>query len=290
MAQEPSAPASAPPVADARVAGHWLGIYVIQPAVSELEMLIDLAPDAAAWKGSLSLPVRGVAGFPLKDVKVEGKALSFSYTYSAGTSTFHGTLAADGDSISGTLFERGKFVPFQLTRRPDRPIAAAPQLRVVTTSEELKRLFNEQSQKTRLVLLISPNCGRCKAAARIVERYLLDTVDSKDLVVLVLWEQAVKEDSEEKAAAAAALVPDPRAIHLWMPDPTLADPFGKAAGVKSSPAVDLYLLYPPHATWGETAPAPARVMYGGGDGVPADRFFNGTKLVAEVREAMAQKR
>lgn len=284
-AQEPGPP---PAPADARVAGHWQGIFVIKPAVSELEMLFDFNPGDAGWKGTLSLPVRGVAGFPLKDVKVSGRDVSFAYSYSAGTSTFTGTLETDGDAISGTLVERGQPVKFKLTRQADRPALPPAKLGLVVSTADLKHQFNALSGKTRLVLLLSPTCGICKAAARIVERYVLDAIDSKDLAVIVLWEPALKEDSEAKAVAAAGLVPDPRAVHLWTPDPTLADTFGKAVGVKSSPAFDLYLLYPAHTNWEEGAPAPVRVMHAG-DELPADRLFNGVKLAAEVREVLAHQ-
>lgn len=274
----------------ADAAGRWLGILMIRPAVSELEMVFDIENDEGYWHGTLSLPGKGVADHPLDFVVVEGGHVRFAYSYTAGgTSTFEGTLAADGSAIEGTLVERGREMPLRLEpyalAEPPPPQPVHP----IRSTGDLREAFNASSGKVRVVLLVSPTCPPCKAAVRVVQRYLLDGVADDGLAVLVVWQPVQTSDTAEAAAEAAQLVPDPRARHYWTVEPGLANPLGAPLGELPSPVWDVFLIYPPGAVWDESAPAPAYAMHNGAE-VPGAVPFDAARLTSEVRAILSKER
>jgi hypothetical protein len=276
--------------APADAVGRWEAILVIRPAVSELEMVFELENDEGFWHGVMSLPTRGVIGHPLDFVVVEEDRVRFAYSYAAGgTSTFAGTLAADGSAIAGTLVERGREMPFRLERRAAVAPPEPQQVHSIETAQELQRAFNENADKTRVVLLLSPACSKCKAAARVVQRYLMDGVPDGDLAALVVWEPVQESETREAAVEAAQLVTDPRARHYWTVSPGLADALGAPLGELASPVWDLFLVYPAGARWEGSAPPPAYAMQGG-DEVPGTAPFDAATLTHEVRAILSGER
>lgn len=274
----------------ADAAGRWLGVLMIRPAVSELEMVFDIENDEGYWHGTLSLPTKGVVDHPLDFVVVEGDHVRLAYSYTAGgTSTFEGSLAADGSAIEGTLVERGREMPLRLEPHAVTEPPAPQPVQSIQTTSQLREAFNASADKVRVVLLVSPTCPPCKSAVRVVQRYLLDGVADDDLAVLVVWEPVQTSDTAEAAAGAAQLVSDPRARHYWTLEPGLADPLGAPLGELPSPVWDVFLVYPPGVRWEESAPHPARAMHNGAE-VPGTVPFDAARLASEVSAILSSRR
>jgi CubicO group peptidase (beta-lactamase class C family) len=104
------AQAPAPPAA----AGHWEG--AIQLPGAELKVLVDLETAKEGWKGRISIPQQGAKDLALKDVKVEGRTVSFVLPGIPGEPSFKGELAATGATLAGTFTQGGQQLPFSLAR------------------------------------------------------------------------------------------------------------------------------------------------------------------------------
>lgn len=167
----PAAPSAAPPPpapSSARVEGLWEGVIFIQRGWLEVELLVELmAGGAAGWVGNADLPTQGLQYVPLSRVVVDGPKVSFEIHRPAEGAVealdvrFEGALAEDGRTISGQFQEEGKTYEFALRRigeaGMERPVPAQPELRLLADrGEELKKLFNQEKDKLRLVLLLSP--------------------------------------------------------------------------------------------------------------------------------------
>src|SRR5262249_6745339 len=91
-------PAPAQPAADA--SGHWTGS--IQTPGGDLGVEIDLAKnEKGEWIGAISVPKQNMKGFPLANITIQGKTISFAMKGIPGDPTFQGALSEDAKSISG---------------------------------------------------------------------------------------------------------------------------------------------------------------------------------------------
>jgi hypothetical protein len=122
----------------------------------------------------------------------------------------------------------------------------------------------------------------------VVQRYVLDQIPDPRLAVLVVWGPMLHKEKEEDAHAAAAFLPDRRALHFWTPAQAIAEAFEKPTGLASThtPAWDTYLLYAPGIEWTSEPPAPTSLMHVDKP-LPADRRLNGEKLRDEVRRLLS---
>ncbi len=118
---------SAPLEAEApALAGHWEGAIALPG--TELKVLVDLAAEDGAWKGTVDIPAQGAKALPLSEIKVKGGAVSFLLPGVPGNPSFKGILSADGNVISGDFSQAGQTFPFKLARKEDPAKAASKAL------------------------------------------------------------------------------------------------------------------------------------------------------------------
>lgn len=103
-------------------AGHWAGAITL-PGTA-LAIRVDLEQSTSGWSGTIDIPVQGLRGFQLGDVTVKDRAVAFAMPGIPGDPKFAGTLAADGNAISGTFTQGGQRFPFKLERQTTKPADA----------------------------------------------------------------------------------------------------------------------------------------------------------------------
>lgn len=127
--------------------------------------------------------------------------------------------------------------------------------------------FNADRGKVRAVFLASPTCGICLRGVAGLQEKMLQNIDSKDLVVYVVWSSQLGAE-ERHVPPAMRLIPDDRAVHYWDPDQVLGTAYQPVLDVPA-PAWDYWLLYERDAEWKAGAvPAPSWWEY---QGRPAGR-------------------
>jgi len=96
-------------------AGHWEGAILVPNG--ELGVNVDLGQgEDGTWWGDISIPAQATQDFPLSDVTVEEKSVSFRMAGVAGDPLFKGTLSDDGQTITGPFTQGGATLEFKLTR------------------------------------------------------------------------------------------------------------------------------------------------------------------------------
>ncbi len=94
------------------VYGVWQGSIEIPGR--PLEVVVTLGAEGEALTGSIDIPAQGAADLPLKDVTLEGDALSFVIDGVDGDPTFDGTVA--DKTFTGTFSQSGQSFPVTLTQ------------------------------------------------------------------------------------------------------------------------------------------------------------------------------
>jgi len=286
--------AAAPAAPQPSFNGQWAGVIQVRPAELEIEFKLDIHPGPnGAPVGKISFPSQNVDSHALESLEINGKSITFVYKDEHDVSNFSGDLLPDGFTISGNLREQENVYPFSLERKPanleDHP---RPALRTLSAAgEELKALFNQDRDDVRLLLVVSPSCSICRDSARVVKRYVLDTIENPRLRVYVVWEPIQPSDSQKLAADSTGFLDDPRATHFWGVNRFTGTSFKQAVGLTKFPAWDVFLVFGPGQQWTADPPNPDFFMHNllGNDELPKDRHLNGQKLAEVVREQLARK-
>lgn len=262
--------------------GSWEGAVVYAPGEFEVDFSLAIAHGSeGAWTGTVTIPFLRIENAPLQNIKVSGSEVSFDYVDARSSRTFVGTLDESGRVIRGTSSAETSKAPFEIERTSPRQ-AVRPALNVLSaTGQELLDLFNQEQDKVRLLVILAPNCDRCKMGARLLQRHALDKIQDDRLRVYVLW-QPLHNDDREAAERAAALVPDPRAKHFWIDNSSLSDRFKGPLGVTDSPVWDVYLAFAPGVRWGQEAPVPTWYLHLLPEKLPKERSFSGFRVHDEL--------
>lgn len=280
--------------AETSAAGHWRGAVISVPGRVEAEVMVDLWPGDGGWKGEIAVPSGGFEREPLVDVKVNGDEVSFAFERDGGRRDFAGRLAEGGRVLRGTYSRGEQEMSFELDRMgPSLGQAVAPpppeELRAVSpTFDELRSAFNAGRGTVRLLAVFSPTCQQCVANAAIVQRTVLQKIESDRLRVDVVWLPILDGDSREAAVEAGAVLDDPRAVQWWSAEPGLRNVLRGPLAVQRD-VWDVVLVYGPDAVWsGDAPPAPAYLMHMWEDVdlLRADQF-DGLRLADEVRSLLA---
>ncbi len=283
-AEEPGAP----------FAGRWDGVILVSPSELEIPFALDVPPapgGAAAAGARISFPTQDVLAQPMDRFEVEGHTVRFVFHDEHDVSSFQGQLQGDG-TIEGTLTEGENVFPWSLERTgasgssPKRPRPALHDL--AASAGELKEQFNRDAGKVRLLLILSPSCPTCRDSARIVQKYVLDTIADPRVKVYVVWEPVQSKDSRSLAETVTSYLPDARATHFWEAGRAVGTSFKGDLGIKSFPAWDVFLVFSPESRWGAAPPAPAFFMHNllGEPELPKEKHLNGVRLAEEIRRQL----
>jgi len=149
----------------------------------------------------------------------------------------------------------------------------------------VQETFNAHTEQVRLLLLLSPGCGRCLDTAREVEKILRENADDR-VQVLVIWEPLLGTDNYAEAQKMAGLIADRRAIHYWEPQQILGLEYGKRLPLPGgfNFAVDMVLLFDPGTAWNDAdLPTPGAWFHKLGDN---ERTFSPERLREEIRKRL----
>lgn len=117
------APAAAPAAMNA--AGVWEG--TIKGPNGDIGFVFNLHRDGDKWAAEMDIPIQGVSGLPLINVKVDGAAVGFGVPGAPGDPHYDGKLADDGKTISGTFSQGGASLPLELKWKSEpRAVEKAP--------------------------------------------------------------------------------------------------------------------------------------------------------------------
>jgi CubicO group peptidase (beta-lactamase class C family) len=116
------------------LAGAWEG--AIKLPGMELNIAIDFKQEREAWQGEIDIPQQNASNLPLANIKREGAKISFDLPSVPGNPSFKGTLAADGQTISGDFSQSEQTFPFTLKRKS----AAAAALQSAERSRALQKI------------------------------------------------------------------------------------------------------------------------------------------------------
>lgn len=276
----PAAGAEAP-----RLEGHWEGVIILRPGEFEVDMKLDIVRAAdGSLTGRLSYPNQGAKEYGLDTVQVDDAGFLITSTDEQGVvSVFQGRSITDADVLRGDLTEGGRTASFEL-RRTDPAARKPPVLQSLSRNgTELKALFNQDREKVRVLMILSPTCAICRMGARLVERHVLEQLWDPSLDVYVVWERINRQDSEEAAVHAAALLSDLRIRHFWSPERFASTVFQAPVGAQRTTAWDVFLVFGKGRQWLDAAPAIDVFMHNQKQDLPSDRLLNAVTLAGEVK-------
>lgn len=267
---------------------HWGGAIINRAGVNEIDFTLRLQrAEDGTWRAWATTPLVGLENRPLDTITVDGRRITFGFEDEDGARRFEGTLSEEGDRIEGRYVRDGYSVPFELERLDSAPEYPRPStLRPLgADGKELAEQFDDDRDKLRILMLLSPTCTTCLIDARLVQRHVLDGMASDRIRAYVVWEPVAEGDNRDVAQAATRLVTDPRASHYWTDGLELAEAFKAPLDLEKSVAWSVLLVYPPGASWTAPVPTPASYMHSLNE-LPPDRKFDGLLLRREIWELL----
>lgn len=100
--------------------GTWEG--VIGPDMLDLGFNVTLEGPVDAPTGIMSIPVQGLIDFPVGDIVIGNRTVSWTMPGVPGDPVFDGTI--EGDTASGTFTQGGAEIPFTMERSSAEEVAA----------------------------------------------------------------------------------------------------------------------------------------------------------------------
>jgi hypothetical protein len=281
--------------------GLWVGQVMYAPGMVEIDFTVEIATATDGHLvGTIDIPSQQMKLHLLEKVEQDGDALNFEFDRFPDREDvealfyFKGVLAATGE-VTGTfngITEQGPVeAPFRMQRLGDagteRPVPVYSELHDLAADlGNLKAAFNAGKGKVRVLNLISPTCGVCRISATIIQRYVLEKVDSDQLEVFNVWGPMLGDETREAAVDATSTMPDGRALHYWTEAPRIAQDFRPVTGLgEEELAWDTFLIYPTNATWGDTVPAPAVVLHVNKP-LPEENRLHGDRIRQEIEKLL----
>ncbi len=95
------------------------------------------------------------------------------------------------------------------------PTVENKNVKIVSNVSEIQKAFNQQTDKTKFVAILSSTCGWCLQGAESIQEAIISKMKNKDLSVIIIWTDMLKSDSQTTAYKAASLFKDPSIIQFF---------------------------------------------------------------------------
>jgi hypothetical protein len=275
--------------------GHWEGVVVLALAEQELDVVADFNGVGGQITGQVRFPLTADGAHAVEGLSARDSHVSFSVRDKDGVvSAFSGDLSPTGDSLQGTMEERGRSLPFTLSRaKAPEPIHEVPTYKLAGDSIQLKAAFNDDADKTRILLLLNLGSFSSKMALRVVQHYVLDQIKDPNLRVYVIWMAPDVPEAAKILQQDTALAADSRVTHFWATDPSFTDTLAPVLA-SYRPLTNLCLVFAPGRVWGATPPVPDQVRQSPKAGTKAQiapgQRLNGIALSSDVRSLLRSQR
>jgi hypothetical protein len=162
--------AVAPPIAPPKLAGHWTARLPMAESDS-IQLVVDLAMLDSRWIGEFDVPEFEATDYPVQVTQADSVVM---LRFAGADAVFAGRLSDDAQRLSGAVqfaAEDGhqERVPAELRRTGEAQFSAAfweleraaadssRVTRLAADGAELRRQFNADRGKTRLLMLLSPS-------------------------------------------------------------------------------------------------------------------------------------
>jgi hypothetical protein len=123
----------------------------------------------------------------------------------------------------------------------------------------------------------------------VVQDNVVHEIMSRNLAVYVVWEPILRPDDERSSRKATTFFPDERVKNYWANTQEVGKLFQAPIDLRSEPAWDVYLVYPPGVAWnGAIPPKPRFFMHQLGGRLPDDLLLDGERLASELRGILSE--
>lgn len=136
------------------------------------------------------------------------------------------------------------------------PNERSKNLKVLTSTDELKQAFNQQSGKVKFVAILSSTCGWCLQGAEAVQETVLKYKAQKDIGVIIVWTNMLKSDDKENAFKAASMFKDPAIVQYFDAENKFGDLVARRLNPKGEKAWDIYMFFDKEDQWSNSIPRP----------------------------------
>ena len=131
----------------------------------------------------------------------------------------------------------------------------SPPMQDLSSTEQLKQRFQQDSGKVRLIALVSPICPECRRGFADMQSVLKDIPDSR-LRAYIVWLPMFPGDSRSWAQTRSDEFRDDRLSYYWDGSRLTGEEWRKVLGIDRT-AWDVYFLYGSGSQWDGAAPAPS---------------------------------
>ncbi len=154
----------------------------------------------------------------------------------------------------------------------------------LSSTEQLKQRFQQDSGKVRLIALLSPVCQECRRGFADMQNVLKEIPDQR-LHAYIVWLPMFPSDSRSWAQTRSDEFKDDRLSYYWDGSKLTGEEWNKTLGLNRT-AWDVYFLYGSGSQWDGAAPAPSFWMHQLG-GVTKAPHLNKEEFKNKVKELLA---
>src|SRR5258706_8107359 len=127
-----------------------------------------------------------------------------------------------------------------------------PPMQDLSSTEQLKQKFQQDSGKVRLIALVSPICPECRRGFADMQSILKEIPDSR-LRAYIVWLPMFPGDSRSWAQTRSDEFKDDRLSYYWDGSKLTGEEWNKTLGINRT-AWDVYFLYGSGSQWDGAAP------------------------------------
>lgn len=129
-------------------------------------------------------------------------------------------------------------------------------LKIILSVDEIQKVFNQQTGKTKFVAILSSTCGWCLQGAESIQKTVLEKVKDKNISVIIVWTNMLKTDDKSSAYKAASLFKDPNIVQFFDSGNKFGDVVAQRLNPQGKKAWDIYMFFDKDTQWNKDFPRP----------------------------------